>query len=96
MQGTLDDAQTVTVNGSAALVRLAAKTFASPRAAVEGRNEIVATGIDKAGNAGSATLVVTSTRARPISSSPRRPANACLNVQTITVAGISPIFMRTT
>ena len=88
MQGTSDDAQTVTVNGLTALVDLTAKTFAVTGVPLlEGRNEIVATGIDKAGNSGSATLVVNLDTRAPdlVISAPT--ANACMNASSITVTG---------
>ncbi len=87
-QGTLDDAQSVTINGVVAQVDLIAKTFAMNNIILlEGRNEIVATGIDKAGNSGSATLIVNLDTRAPELVLTAPAMNACINAQTITVTG---------
>ncbi|MEA2238631.1 MAG: hypothetical protein QOC81_3355 [Thermoanaerobaculia bacterium] len=58
IQGSSDDAVTLTVGGQS-VVPSADKTFsASGVVLTEGRNEIVASGRDRAGNTGTATLVV--------------------------------------
>ncbi|HEX8408777.1 MAG TPA: Ig-like domain-containing protein, partial [Thermoanaerobaculia bacterium] len=54
--GGSDDAVTVSVNGIAATVDTAARTFTLPFTLNEGENTLVATGTDRAGNTGTATL----------------------------------------
>ncbi|HEX8171499.1 MAG TPA: Ig-like domain-containing protein [Thermoanaerobaculia bacterium] len=62
--GGSDDAVTVTVNGTAATVDPAAKTFTVPLALLEGDNTLTAVGTDRAGNVGDAKLkLVLDTRA---------------------------------
>jgi RHS repeat-associated protein len=59
VRGTSDDAVTVVVNGRDANVDTTAKTFdITGVSLLEGRNEITAAGTDKAGNVGTAKLVL--------------------------------------
>ena len=88
VQGALDDAQSVTINGNVAQVDTVAKTFAMNNIILlEGRNEIVATGIDKAGNVGTATLIVNLDTRAPDLVITAPAMNACMNVATIAVTG---------
>lgn len=88
VQGTFDDAESVTINGVVAQVDLIARTFAMNNIILlEGRNEIVATGTDKAGNSGSATLVVNLDTRAPDLILTGPPMNACINAQAIIVTG---------
>jgi RHS repeat-associated protein len=87
LTGGSDDAITVTVNGVAATVDLAAKTFTVPFTLAEGENVITATGTDRAGNIGTAVLkLVLDTRA-PQLAIVAPAASLCTNANTIAVSG---------
>jgi len=85
--GGSDDAIAATVNGVAAVIDPAAKTFTVTLTLVEGNSSIIVTGTDIAGNSGSATLtLVVDTKAPQVSiTSPA--ANACLNVSALDIKG---------
>jgi RHS repeat-associated protein len=85
--GGSDDAIAATVNGVAAVIDPAAKTFTATLTLVEGSSSIVVTGSDIAGNSGSATrTLVVDTKAPQISiTSPA--ADACLNTSTLDIKG---------
>jgi RHS repeat-associated protein len=85
--GGSDDAIAATVNGVAAVIDPAAKTFTATLTLVEGSSSITVTGSDVAGNSSSATLtLVVDTKAPQVSiTSPA--ANACLNVSALDVKG---------
>ncbi len=86
--GGSDDAVTVAVGGSSAVVDGSAKTFTSvDLPLLEGDNDIVASGTDLAGNTGTATLkLVVDTRAPEVSFT--APAvDACVDATTLQVSG---------
>ncbi|HET8796729.1 MAG TPA: Ig-like domain-containing protein, partial [Thermoanaerobaculia bacterium] len=86
--GGSDDAVSVVVNNAPAVVNTTAKTFTTAELALlEGENTIVATGTDRAGNTGSATLkLIVDTRAPELAiASPA--ADACVDATTLAVSG---------
>jgi RHS repeat-associated protein len=86
--GGSDDAVTVSVAGTAATVDTNTKVFASGELALlEGDNTIVATGTDRAGNIGTATLkLIVDTRDPEVAiASPN--ADACVDATSLTVSG---------
>ena len=88
VQGNADDAQTVIVGDRVAQVDLTAKTFVATNIAlVEGRNEIVTKGTDKAGNVGTATLVVTLDTLAPELIVTAPLVNACVSATELQVSG---------
>jgi RHS repeat-associated protein len=88
VSGGADDAVTVTVNGSAATVNTAAATFTSSALTlVEGSNAVTATGVDRAGNSGSATINVVLDSRAPQLAITAPAANACLNATSVTLSG---------
>jgi RHS repeat-associated protein len=89
VRGTADDAVTITVNGTPAVVDTAAKTFATPELAlIEGENELTVIAYDLAGNpsAPKTVRVVVDTRAPGLNGIQPAP-NACLATQNVTVTG---------
>ena len=85
--GGSDDAIAATVNGVAAVIDPATKTFTATLTLVEGSSSVTVTGSDIAGNSSSATLtLVVDTKAPQVSiTSPA--ANACLNVSALDIRG---------
>ena len=85
--GGSDDAIAATVNGVAAVIDPATKTFTATLTLIEGSSNVIVTGSDIAGNSGSATLtLVVDTKAPQVSiTSPA--ANACLNVSALDIKG---------
>jgi RHS repeat-associated protein len=87
-RGTSDDSVTLVVNDRDANIDLAAKTFAITGVAIlEGRNVITAIGTDRAGNRGSATLIVNLDTRAPELSVIAPLANACVNTATLSISG---------
>ena len=85
--GGSDDAVTILLGGTPATIDATAKTFTGPVALLEGTNTIVATGTDRSGNTGSATLsLVVDTRAPELTIT-TPAADACLDAATLTVSG---------
>jgi RHS repeat-associated protein len=85
--GGSDDAVTVTLGGTPATVDATAKTFTGPVALLEGANTIVATGTDRAGNTGTATLSLAVDTRAPELTITTPAADACVDAATITVSG---------
>ena len=86
--GGSDDALAVSVNDVPAIVDTDAKTFSGATLSlVEGTNTITASGTDKAGNPGSASItLILDTRAPEIAIA-QPAADACLDATTLTVSG---------
>jgi len=85
--GGSDDAVAATVNGVAAVIDPAAKTFTAALTLVEGSNTITVNGSDVAGNSGSATLTLVVDTQAPRLSVTSPAANACLNVSALDIKG---------
>jgi RHS repeat-associated protein len=89
LAGSAGDAVTVTVAGSAAVVNPATKTFTVSLALLEGENVLLATGTDRAGNVGTATLhLLLDTRA-PALTINAPAADACLDTASLQVSGVA-------
>jgi hypothetical protein len=97
VEGGSDDAQSVTVAGRNAAVDRVAKTFTiSDVALLEGRNEIVAVGTDKAGNVGRATLVAHLDTRSPELTVLAPASDSCLMESELVVRGrVSDPHLRT-
>ena len=87
LAGGSDDAVTVTVAGTAAVVNAAAKTFLVPVALLEGENVLVATGVDRAGNSGTATLRLQLDTRPPAITINAPAADTCVDTATLQVSG---------
>ncbi len=87
VKGGSDDAETVTVNGVNATVDTTAKTFTVALTLLEGENILTATGTDRAGNVGTATLkLVLDSRAPEVAiTSPA--SNACVKSDGVEIRG---------
>jgi RHS repeat-associated protein len=87
VQGVADDALTLTVNDRPTAIN-GDRTFAAAGVTLlEGRNEIVATGTDKAGNVGTSSLVVNLDTRAPELTIASPLVNACLKATQINVEG---------
>jgi RHS repeat-associated protein len=88
VSGTADDAQTLTINGRAADVNAAAKTFTLAGVSLlEGRNELVAVATDAAGNHSTQTLVVTLDTRGPEVTITAPAADTCIDTAALAVSG---------
>ncbi|HEV8660167.1 MAG TPA: Ig-like domain-containing protein, partial [Thermoanaerobaculia bacterium] len=86
--GLADDAQTITINGRAAEVNTASKTFTIDGVSLlEGRNEIAAVATDAAGNSSTPTLVVFLDTRAPEISITAPAADACVDTTSLQVTG---------
>jgi RHS repeat-associated protein len=85
--GGSDDAVTVLLAGAPAVVDATAKTFTAAVSLLEGENSLVATGTDRAGNVGTATLVLIVDTRAPELTITTPAADACLDASTLTVSG---------
>jgi RHS repeat-associated protein len=86
--GSAGDATSISVNGVAAAVDSVNATFTSaPLTLIEGNNSITATGSDRAGNSGSATITVNLDTRAPELTIAAPAANACLSVSSVELRG---------
>ncbi|HEV2720819.1 MAG TPA: Ig-like domain-containing protein, partial [Thermoanaerobaculia bacterium] len=85
--GGADDAITAAINGVAAVIDPAAKTFTAALTLVEGSNTITVNGSDVAGNSSSATLTLLVDTQAPQLTITSPAANACLNATALDIKG---------
>jgi len=85
--GGSDDAIAAAVNGVAAIIDPAAKTFIATLTLIEGSNTVTVTGSDIAGNTSSATLTLILDTKAPQVSITSPAANACLNANSLDIKG---------
>jgi RHS repeat-associated protein len=86
--GTADDAVAITINGRAAAVNAASKTFTIADVdLLEGANDIVAVALDAAGNRGTATLSVKLDTRAPVLEILTPAEDSCLDATSIQITG---------